>query len=451
LTEEFVYKERVLEFGEVTGVHSGDNMADMVYCVLKELELTKKLITVTADNAGNNGTFVESLGLKLKDEIDGPRFQGRESFINCLAHVLNLIVKDILKALKCGDTKAADKACDQIHDGKPIGLHSAMSRLRILSLWILRTPQRREGWKSLCSIHGLKNKYIEYDVDNRWNSTYRMLRDGLAAKEQIRCYLNAVGLLPSFTALDWQQLEQIARVLEKFEEFTNLVSRKGLSISLSIGIYYELQDLLDNASTRQGEFADLDEEVAFAVAEGLQKYHKYYDFLDEQDAYYIALILDPRFKAELLKAEIKDEEAAKLIVEAMKERLHREYPLVMPERIEPVQRVEKPTLESRMLLKLQPRRVSRSDIDKYFEEETVAVATTEEGWLLQWWRAHKEEYPQMAAAARDYLAIPASEVAVERLFSGGRDLLGLRRHSLESGTMRTLTLLADQYSKEEDM
>ncbi|KAK9364575.1 hypothetical protein V1509DRAFT_678595, partial [Lipomyces kononenkoae] len=31
-------------------------------------------------------------------------------------------------------------------------------------------------------------------------------------------------------------------------------------------------------------------------------------------------------------------------------------------------------------------------------------------------------------AARDYLAIPASEVAVERLFSGGRDLLGLRRH-----------------------
>ncbi|KAJ8098873.1 hypothetical protein POJ06DRAFT_302743 [Lipomyces tetrasporus] len=35
-------------------------------------------------------------------------------------------------------------------------------------------------------------------------------------------------------------------------------------------------------------------------------------------------------------------------------------------------------------------------------------------------------------------AIPASEVAVERLFSDGRDLLGLRRHSMESGTMRSL-------------
>jgi hypothetical protein len=33
----------------------------------------------------------------------------------------------------------------------------------------------------------------------------------------------------------------------------------------------------------------------------------------------------------------------------------------------------------------------------------------------------------MAAAARDYLAIPASEVAVERVFSTARDVLGIRR------------------------
>ncbi|KAK9427491.1 hypothetical protein V1505DRAFT_288602, partial [Lipomyces doorenjongii] len=185
-----------------------------------------------------------------------------------------------------------------------------LSRLRILTLWILRSPQRREGWKKLCSINGLNDKYIEYDVDTRWNSTYRMLQGGLAAKEQIRCYLNAVRLLPPFTASDWEQLGQIARVLQKFDEFTNLVSTKGLSISLSIGVYYELQDLLDSASTRQGEFADLNDEIALAVALGLKKYHKYYAFLDEQDAYYIALILDPRFKAELLKAELKDEDAA---------------------------------------------------------------------------------------------------------------------------------------------
>ncbi|KAK9364368.1 hypothetical protein V1509DRAFT_643760, partial [Lipomyces kononenkoae] len=149
LTEDFEYKESVLEFEELVGVHSGDNMAQMVLDVLKELDLTKKLIAVTADNASNNGTFVETLGLMLEEEGDDVRFRGREDFISCLAHVLNLIVKDILKSLKPGDTSSANEACDQIARGGPIGSHSAFSRLRILSLWILRTPQRREGWKNL--------------------------------------------------------------------------------------------------------------------------------------------------------------------------------------------------------------------------------------------------------------------------------------------------------------
>jgi hypothetical protein len=47
----------------------------------------------------------------------------------------------------------------------------------------------------------------------------------------------------------------------------------------------------------------------------------------------------------------------------------------------------------------------------------------------------------MAAAARDYLAIPASEVAVERPFSIGRDLLGDHRQSMNGDTIRLLMLL----------
>ncbi|KAK9349849.1 hypothetical protein V1523DRAFT_139674 [Lipomyces doorenjongii] len=59
------------------------------------------------------------------------------------------------------------------------------------------SPSSRRLEESLCSVHGLYNKHIQYDVDNRWNSTYRMLQDGLSAKEQIRHYLNAIGSLTS--------------------------------------------------------------------------------------------------------------------------------------------------------------------------------------------------------------------------------------------------------------
>jgi hypothetical protein len=49
----------------------------------------------------------------------------------------------------------------------------------------------------------------------------------------------------------------------------------------------------------------------------------------------------------------------------------------------------------------------------------------------------------MAQAARDYLAIPSSEADIKRLFSLGRDILGIQRFSMGMDTMRTLVLLKD--------
>ena len=52
----------------------------------------------------------------------------------------------------------------------------------------------------------------------------------------------------------------------------------------------------------------------------------------------------------------------------------------------------------------------------------------------------------MAKIARRYISIPASEVGVERLFSRGRDQLGLRQYALHPGTMKMLTILKAFYN-----
>lgn len=182
------------------------------------------------------------------------RFNSIDSYVRCLAHVLNLIVSDILSALKSGDHKSAIEACDLLQDNKKIGRHSALSRLQIMALCISRNPQRRQQWKLVCQSNGLKDKFIKYDIETRWNSTYCMLTDVSQAKTQIKKWIEHQTQFLTFSSQDWSQLQQIQSILSKFDEFTQLVSKHQPQISLAIPIDYELHDMLDDTASTQGEF-----------------------------------------------------------------------------------------------------------------------------------------------------------------------------------------------------
>jgi hypothetical protein len=60
------------------------------------------------------------------------------------------------------------------------------------------------------------------------------------------------------------------------------------------------------------------------------------------------------------------------------------------------------------------------------------------------------EFPLIAQAVQRYLAIPGSEVDVERLFNVGRDVLGIRRYSMNTETLGLLVLLKDSHRRLRD-
>ena len=95
---------------------------------------------------------------------------------------------------------------------------------------------------------------------------------------------------------------------------------------------------------------------------------------------------------------------------------------------------------------------SVSDIDLYLDSPQISWDPAnpiyrQVNWVLTWWKTHTFEFPLMAKAARDLLAVPGSEVDCERLFCGGKDQLGIWRFSLNGETMRWLTILKSYFER----
>ena len=63
--------------------------------------------------------------------------------------------------------------------------------------------------------------------------------------------------------------------------------------------------------------------------------------------------------------------------------------------------------------------------------------------ILKYWAAKQYQYPVVAKIARDYLAIPATSAASERVFSNGSDIITKKRNRLSPSTVRYLLCLRD--------
>jgi hypothetical protein len=179
-----------IDFVELNDAHSGENFAEVIFQSLKRYNLLKKLISITGDNASNNDTLCRHLYAKLSRVYDNHldthgfrgeamRFEPEKGQIRCLAHILNLICKAILKTLGSSTHKDAVNFLDRV-DGKWSNLTLPMAAgdvatLRIIILWISRSPQRLQEWDKYAK------KRIPYDVDTRWNYTLRMIERANAA------------------------------------------------------------------------------------------------------------------------------------------------------------------------------------------------------------------------------------------------------------------------------
>jgi len=68
--------------------------------------------------------------------------------------------------------------------------------------------------------------------------------------------------------------------------------------------------------------------------------------------------------------------------------------------------------------------------------------------VLDWWRRNQEIYPNLSRMARDFLAIPATSVPSERIFSEAGQIITSRRNRLNADTVRACICLDSWWSSD---
>ncbi|KAG6864523.1 hypothetical protein C0991_008985 [Blastosporella zonata] len=244
---------------------------------------------------------------------------------------------------------------------------------------------------------------------------------------------------------------------------TEMSCTKEPMLSMTHLVFQGLQDHICQI------IAALPQNVNPAIKAGLlaahQKLSKYYYCFDQSPFYMWAILLDPCIMYEGLKEEYVNDLMLLMDLEEGKKNLVNYYqtnyegtsntptstPAASLKAVDPT--LQKFSFTSRYQKK-GPQIVN--ELEDYFK---LTPESFDECRPLQWWYGRRAQYPNLYRLARDILAIPGecyiwivffsshphpyvgSAVAVERIFSGGRDTISLCRASLHSKTIQTSMLV----------
>ncbi|KAF4620479.1 hypothetical protein D9613_001146 [Agrocybe pediades] len=235
---------------------------------------------------------------------------------------------------------------------------------------------------------------------------------------------------------DWKDLEKICDWLGIFRAATTqMSSTKTPMLSTTHAIFRGLQDKLKEILCR------LPDDVNARVKTGILKSHR-------------KLILDPRITYEDLRSDYQDDEDLLNGLERSKADLYRHFDAfyahvanraALPTSSgynQPVSRhshsQDSPSFDFTARFRQKPQRRTLNELDEYLRLPAQEFYSCDP---IQWWYAQRTRFPALSRLAFDILAIPGSAVAVERIFSGGRDTISLRRASLRPDTIRVLMIL----------
>ncbi|KAF7370018.1 Transposase-like protein [Mycena sanguinolenta] len=476
-------EECLIDFRELVGQHSGENMGAAVWQTVEKFGLIGQITAFVMDNATNNDTMIEAFTRRCKKE--GILFSAADGRMRCMPHTIHLSALRLLEAIgaltkeekKAAKSKSAssayqdstteslsreaDEAAGQTEDTEDAELVSpdsligtAVFKLRKIIRHVQSSPQRRKRWEQAVKTALPTNSVLMLILDfkTRWSSTHQMLRRALDFRKPILDYMSDYEDLTehSLSPTEWAALTQVTGWLKSYRYATTKMSTtKHPMLSTTHAIFRWLQDELKTAIAQLPRTADP------ALLDGLVGAHRklsdYFTKFDESRYYSWATLLDPRLSYTGLRADYADDPDLLEGLEKSKAALEAHFQahyanLKQPSGLEEQAELSQPSppgspakfnIFKRYGAPATSTAVSQNELEDYFRLTSIPEPF-EQTDPLQWWYTQRHKLPNLYRLARDVLCIPGSAVAVERVFSGGRDTIGLRHASLKAETIEML-------------
>ncbi|KIL55008.1 hypothetical protein M378DRAFT_201131 [Amanita muscaria Koide BX008] len=506
ITNDGRLEELLIDFRELVGAHSGENMGEAVWKTLEMYGLFGRVIAFVMDNASNNDTLLDSI--EARCEAVGIKFSAKQARLRCMPHTCHLAALKLLESIgaisKSDSRKAAGRSGnyqdavtapvsrehddagvvdeEEVTDGALPGVSPSINKLRKIVRAVRSSPQRRRAWLKDVAIHQSLQAtdssdalMLILDVRTRWSSTHQMLRvsessylwslilqsntgRALDYREVIDTYVARNRDLHNYqlSEEDWDGITLVARWLKSFRSATTQMSvthHPTLSTTHAIfrGLQEQIKDILIELPPTTPP------ELVLGLTDTHRKLSDYYYKFDESPLYTWAALLDPRISYEGMKADYANDDNLSEYLDSAKASLHTYFyenyagkhvaPPVLDHPRTAGPSKSKTSSQSR---NESPQKVNftaryrkqsstrRDQLDEYFALPREDFDTCDP---ISWWVGRRSQFPDLFVFARDLLAIPGSAVSVERIFSGGRDTISLRRASLRPDTIRTLMLV----------
>ncbi|CAI0421692.1 unnamed protein product, partial [Linum tenue] len=149
----------MMRFMYVPAPHTSERLADRLFDCLLDWNIDGKLSSITLDNCTTNDSMIFHMRTKLLSS--DLLLDGKLVHMRCSAHILNLIVRDGLDAIK-----------------------DAINLIRESVVYWNSTPKRVQTFFEVAKQLKLSvEKKLVLDCPTRWNSTYHMLSVAISYKD----------------------------------------------------------------------------------------------------------------------------------------------------------------------------------------------------------------------------------------------------------------------------